>query len=70
MPFVPVWLTPFRRNDFSEAEDKGFETASYEREDQGQENDDSERFRAGAVVYVSGEENNSQVAARAARYVR
>lgn len=26
-----------------------------------------DKFRAGAVVYVSGEENNSQVAARAAR---
>lgn len=28
---------------------------------------DDERFRAGTVVYISGEENNSQVAARAAR---
>eukprot|EP00903_Cladosiphon_okamuranus_P019516 g17947.t1 len=28
---------------------------------------DSERFRAGTVVYISGEENNSQVAARATR---
>lgn len=29
--------------------------------------DESDPFRAGTVVYVSGEENNSQVAARAGR---
>lgn len=35
--------------------------------EQDDERDDDERFRAGTVVYISGEENNSQVAARAAR---
>eukprot|EP00752_Nemacystus_decipiens_P018297 g16413.t1 len=34
-------------------------------EQDGEQDDD--RFRAGTVVYISGEENNSQVAARAAR---
>ena len=29
--------------------------------------DESDPYRAGTVVYVSGEENNSQVAARAGR---
>lgn len=33
----------------------------------GDHDQDDERFRAGTVVYISGEENNSQVAARAAR---
>lgn len=40
----------------------GIEVAEFADDDR-----DDERFRAGTVVYISGEENNSQVAARAAR---
>lgn len=36
-------------------------------EEAGEGKREEEAFRAGTVVYISGEENNSQVAARAAR---
>lgn len=59
----------FSTSFFEENEDEN----GHQREDQGGGGGDAgakagaEAFRAGTVVYISGEENNSQVAARAAR---
>ncbi|CAN0342717.1 unnamed protein product, partial [Ectocarpus sp. 13 AM-2016] len=51
-----------------EETDEGFqEEAGGEAGEDARPVTEAERCRAGTVVYISGEENNSQVAARAAR---
>lgn len=55
------------RNEGDWAQKEGDKVDPADDHEQDDLNQDDERFRAGTVVYISGEENNSQVAARAAR---